>query len=163
MTFDVPSWACKPGFREKTGLQNFDECLKCTTFNLDWFKDNRLGKTKFLNVLQGTYWDDAEQWYQTVKPYSEGPDGLEGWGMGGNNIRDMHMVLKRLITMRDDGLLQNKDWIHFLGTSKLEWAVMLTSIQRQLKEHVNPNITVSFDCASPVSYTHLTLPTKRIV
>ena len=149
MKFDVPSWAYKPGFREKTGLNNFDECLKCTTFNLDWFKDNRLGNTKFLNVLQGTYWEDAEQWYQTVKPYSQGPDGLEGWGMGGNNIRDMHMVLKRLITMRDDELLQDKDWIHFLGTSKLEWGVMLTSIQRQLREHVNPNITVSFDCASP--------------
>ena len=149
MTFDVPSWACKPGFREKTGLNNFDECLKCTTYNLDWFKDNRIGNTKLLNVLQGTYWEDAEQWYQTVKPYSQGPDGLEGWGMGGNNIRDMHMVLKRLITMRDDELLQDKDWIHFLGTSKLEWGVMLTSIQRQLREHVNPNITVSFDCASP--------------
>ena len=64
--------------------------------------------------------------------------------MGGNNIRDMHMVLKRLITMRNDELLQNKDWIHFLGTSKLEWGVMLTSIQRQLREHINPNITVSF-------------------
>ena len=149
MTFDVPSWACKPGFREKTGLNNFDECLKCTTYNLDWFKDNRLGNTKFLNVLQGTYWDDAEEWYQTVKPYSQGPDGLEGWGMGGNNIRDMHMVLKRIMIMRDDGLLHDKDWIHFLGTSKLEWGVMLTSIQRQIREHINPNITVSFDCASP--------------
>ena len=144
MTLDVPSWAAKPGFREKTGLQNFDECLACTKFNNQWFADNRLGKTKFLNVLQGTYWDDAEEWYQTVKDYP-----FEGWGMGGNNIRDMHMVLKRLITMRDDELLQDRDWIHFLGTSKLEWAVMLTSIQRQLRKHINPNITVSFDCASP--------------
>ena len=64
MTLDVPSWAAKPGFREKTGLQNFDECLKCTKFNNQWFADNRLGKTKFLNVLQGTYWEDAEEWYQ---------------------------------------------------------------------------------------------------
>ena len=69
MTLDVPSWAAKPGFREKTGLQNFDECLACTKFNNQWFADNRLGKTKFLNVLQGTYWDDAEEWYQTVKDY----------------------------------------------------------------------------------------------
>ena len=53
-------------------------------------------------------------------------------------FRDMHMVLKRLITMRDDELLQDRDWIHFLGTSKLEWAVMLTSIQRQLRKHINP-------------------------
>ena len=144
MTFDVPSWACKPGFKEKTGLQNFDECLKCTAYNLDWFMDHRQGKTKFLNVLQGTYWDDAEEWYQKVKDYD-----TEGWGMGGNNIRDMHMALKRIITLRDDEKLQDRDWIHFLGTSKLEWGVMLTSIQRQLREHVNPNITVSFDCASP--------------
>jgi|TARA_B110000971_G_scaffold21937_1_gene19866 hypothetical protein len=144
MTFDVPSWACKPGFKEKTGLQNFDECLKCTTYNLDWFMDHRQGKTKFLNVLQGTYWDDAEEWYQKVKDYP-----TEGWGMGGNNIRDMYMALKRIIILRDDEKLQDRDWIHFLGTSKLEWAVMLTSVQRQLREHVNPNITVSFDCASP--------------
>ena len=65
-------------------------------------------------------------------------------------FRDMHMVLKDLFTMRDDELLQDRDWIHFLGTSKLEWAVMLTSIQRQLRKHINPNITVSFDCASPI-------------
>ena len=69
--------------------------------------------------------------------------------MGGNNIRDIHMALKRIITLRDDELLQDRDWIHFLGTSKLEWAVMLTSIQRQIRKHINPNITVSFDCASP--------------
>ena len=59
------------------------------------------------------------------------------------------MALKRIITPRDDELLQDRDWIHFLGTSKLEWAVMLTSIQRQIRKHINPNITVSFDCASP--------------
>jgi hypothetical protein len=118
--------------------------LKCTAYNLDWFMDHRQGKTKFLNVLQGTYWEDAEEWYQKVKDYD-----TEGWGMGGNNIRDMHMALKRIITLRDDEKLQDRDWIHFLGTSKLEWGVMLTSVQRQLREHVNPNITVSFDCASP--------------
>ena len=76
---------------------------------------------------------------KTVKDFD-----LEGWGMGGNNIPDMHMVLKRLITMRNDELLQDKDWIHFLGTSKLEWGVMLTSIQRQLREHVNPKYYSKF-------------------
>lgn len=144
MTLDVPSWAAKPGFKEKTGLRNFQECLDCTVHNNAWFADHRLGNTKFLNVLQGTYWDDAEQWYQAVKDFP-----FEGWGMGGNNIRDMHMALKRLIVLRDDGLLQDRNWMHFLGTSKLEWAVMLTSIQRVLRKKVNPNITISFDCASP--------------
>jgi hypothetical protein len=39
--------------------------------------------------------------------------------------------------------------MHFLGTSKLEWAVLLTVIQRAVRRHVNPAFTISFDCASP--------------
>jgi hypothetical protein len=39
--------------------------------------------------------------------------------------------------------------MHFLGTSKLEWAVLLTVIQRAVRKHVNPKFTISFDCASP--------------
>jgi len=36
-----------------------------------------------------------------------------------------------------------------LGTSKLEWAVLLTVIQRAVRKYVNPAFTISFDCASP--------------
>jgi hypothetical protein len=36
-----------------------------------------------------------------------------------------------------------------LGTSKLEWALLLTDIQRAVRKYVNPNFTISFDCASP--------------
>ena len=51
--------------------------------------------------------------------------------------------------MRFLKLLDNRDWIHFpWGTSKLDWACFLTAIQRQLREHVNPNLTVSYDSAS---------------
>ena len=39
--------------------------------------------------------------------------------------------------------------MHFLGTSKLEWAVLLTDIQRAVRKYHNPNFTISFDCASP--------------
>ena len=57
--------------------------------------------------------------------------------MGGNNIQISHGI-KTYYNSRDDELLQDRDWIHFLGTSKLEWAVMLTSIQRQIRKHINP-------------------------
>jgi hypothetical protein len=36
-----------------------------------------------------------------------------------------------------------------LGTSKLEWACLLTDIQRAVRKYHNPNFTISFDCASP--------------
>jgi hypothetical protein len=42
-----------------------------------------------------------------------------------------------------------QDWMHFLGTSKLEWAVLLTDIQRAVRKHHNEQFTISFDCASP--------------
>jgi hypothetical protein len=51
--------------------------------------------------------------------------------------------------MREDGLLKGKNWIHFLGTAQLDWSCYLTQIQRQLRKHINPELTISFDCASP--------------
>ena len=64
---------------------------------------------------------------------------------------DVHSILKRLVALRYDNLLQEgvHDWMHFLGTSKLEWAVLLTVIQRAVRKYVNPAFTISFDCASP--------------
>jgi len=53
------------------------------------------------------------------------------------------------MTMREDGLLKGKNWIHFLGTAQLDWSCYLTLIQRQIRKHINEEITISFDCASP--------------
>jgi hypothetical protein len=60
-------------------------------------------------------------------------------------------VLRRLVELRFDGLLEKgkQDWMHFLGTSKLEWALLLTDIQRSVRKHHNENFNISFDCASP--------------
>jgi hypothetical protein len=71
--------------------------------------------------------------------------------MGGQNMCDVHLVLRRLVALRYDNLLEPglHDWMHFLGTSKLEWAVLLTVIQRAVRKYVNPSFTISFDCASP--------------
>jgi hypothetical protein len=53
------------------------------------------------------------------------------------------------MTMRDEGMLTGKNWIHFLGTAQLDWSCFLTQIQRQIRKHINPELTISFDCASP--------------
>jgi hypothetical protein len=153
MMLDVPSWACLPENRERTGLTSFQDCLDKTRFNNEYWLSRRLGHTKFLNVLQGSDWDTAEEWYQGVKEYSDnnvwGDKAAEGWAFGGVNMCKMDVTLKRLMTLREDGLLKGKNWIHFLGTAQLDWACYLTSIQRQLRKHINEEITISFDCASP--------------
>jgi hypothetical protein len=154
MMLDVPTWACDHIHSPKTGLKTFDDCLDKTRFNNDYFLQNRIGQTKWLNVLQGSDWDTAEKWYQGVKEFSD-PKGkyagkeAEGWAFGGANMCKMDITLKRLMTLREDGLLENKDWIHFLGTAQLDWSCYLTLIQRQIRKHINEKITISFDCASP--------------
>ena len=154
MLLDVPTWACDHIHSPKTGLTSFGDCLEKTRFNNKFFLDNRLGETKFLNVLQGSDWESAEAWYEGVKEFSD-PNGkysgkeCEGWAMGGANMCKMPITLRRLITMKFDGLLEGKDWMHFLGTAQLDWSCYLTAIQRQIRKHVNQNFTISFDCASP--------------
>jgi len=154
MMLDVPTWACDHIHSPKTGLKTFDDCLEKTKFNNKYFLDNRLGKTKWLNVLQGSDWDTAEKWYQGMKEFSD-PKGAyagkeaEGWAFGGANMCKMDITLKRLMTMRDENMLTGKNWIHFLGTAQLDWSCYLTSIQRQIRKHINEEITISFDCASP--------------
>jgi hypothetical protein len=50
--------------------------------------------------------------------------------------------------MRDEKKLDGKNWMHVLGTSQLDWACYLTQIQRQVRKHINPDFTISFDSAS---------------
>jgi hypothetical protein len=153
MMLDVPTWACDHNHTAKTGLKTFEDCLDKTRYNNEYFLKNRLGQTKFLNVLQGGDWERAEQWYQGVKEFSDtavwGDKAAEGWAMGGANMSMMDVTLKRLMTLREDGLLEGKNWMHFLGTAQLDWACFLTSIQRQIRKHINEDFTISFDCASP--------------
>jgi hypothetical protein len=154
MMLDVPTWACDHIHSPKTGLKTFEDCLDKTKFNNDYFLMNRLGQTKWLNVLQGSDWDTAEKWYDGVKEFSD-PKGkyagkeAEGWAFGGANMCKMDITLKRLMTLREDGLLKGKNWIHFLGTAQLDWSCYLTLIQRQIRKHINEEISISFDCASP--------------
>ncbi len=143
MTLDVPSWAADDLNSPKTGLNSFQDCLDGTIYNNKFFQKNRLGQTKFLNVLQGDDWESAQIWYDTVKDFE-----FEGWAMGGINMCDMEVMLKRLIIMRDEKKLDGKDWMHVLGTSQLDWACYLTQVQRQVRKHINENFTISFDSAS---------------
>lgn len=155
MILDIPAWVAKsPRGREATGIFEYKDAVSATRINNDFFMKNRNGNCKFLNVLQGETHTEADNWYQQMKDYCDPKkhaQPFEGWAMGGQNMCDITLILKRLVEMRHDGLLEKgyHDWMHFLGTSKLEWACLLTDVQRAVRKHHNENFTVSFDCASP--------------
>ena len=156
MILDIPAWVARsPAGQKATGITSYAEAVQGTYINNDYFVNNRNGNCKFLNVLQGENHTDADDWYDRMKKYCDpkiyGDRAFNGWSMGGQNMCDVHLVLKRLVALRFDGLLEKgqHDWMHFLGTSKLEWATLLTDIQRAVRKYHNENFTISFDCASP--------------
>ena len=179
MTLDVPAFAAVGKLSERTGLTEFQDTLDISLLNLDYFMKNRTpGATKFLNVLSGSNEENSKTWYDAVKRFSTksfvqeayGDENrtLEGYAFAGINMKHMYSVLSRILDLREDGLLEGKDWIHFLGTGRLNWACHLTSIQRQLRKHDNPNVTLSYDAASPFvntaygqTYTHNEFRAKR--
>ena len=65
-----------------------------------------------------------EQMKDYCDPVKYPDNHFNGWSMGGQNMCDVHLVLKRIVALHYDGLLQSgiHDVMHFLGTSKLEWA-----------------------------------------
>jgi hypothetical protein len=176
MILDIPTWVIHDKKASAAcGITTYEEAVAATKFNNDYFMKHRKGVknggAKFLNVLQGSNHGEADKWYDLMKDYCDPkkyPDThFNGWSMGGQNMCDVHLVLKRLVALRHDGLLQEgiHDWMHFLGTSKLEWAVLLTVIQRAVRRYVNSSFTISFDCASPFLatangqvYHHIDLP-----
>ena len=176
MGLDIPSWVVHDEKASRNScITQVHEAVEATKFNNEYFIANRKGKenggTKFLNVLQGDNHQNAHEWYDQVKHYCDDTqyptNHFDGWGMGGQNMCDIHLILERIVHLHYDGLLQSgkHDWMHFLGTSKLEWATLLTDVQRAVRANYNPTLTISFDCASPFLatangqvYTHVVTP-----
>ena len=156
MILDIPAWVSRsPAGALATGISEYQDAVEATKYNNEYWMKHRTGACKFLNVLQGENHTDADDWYEQMKDYCDPvkyPDNhFNGWSMGGQNMCDVHLVLKRIVTLYFDNLLQKgvHDVMHFLGTSKLEWATLLTDVQRAVRKNYNENFTITFDCASP--------------
>lgn len=156
MCLDVPSQS----FLNKKaiplhGIHNIEEAITATHINNEYFIQNRSGKCKFLNVLQGTTHNESDAWYAEMKKYCDPniyPDNhFNGWAFGGQNKIDVHLMLRRFIDIIYDGLLQEgkHDLVHCLGVSILEYAVLFTDIKRAINKYHNPKLEITFDCASP--------------
>jgi hypothetical protein len=123
----------------------FYACMLQTMINNDYFVANRVpGATKFLNVVQGRDRHESKNWYENVKHYP-----FEGWSLASHHKENFEMSLGRILDMRDDGLLTDRDWMHFLGVGKFQHGCVYTTIQREVRKQVNENFTISYDVSSP--------------
>jgi hypothetical protein len=137
------------------GISTIEEAITATHINNEYFINNRNGECKFLNVLQGRNHTQSDDWYEEMKKYCDPniypTNHFNGWAFGGQNKIDIHLMLKRLVGIIHDGLLQEgkHDLIHCLGTSILEYAVLFTDIQKAIRKYHNSKLQITFDCASP--------------
>ena len=142
MTLDVPTGPLLGG---GYAFKNFRACLDTTLDHLEFFQANRQpGATCFLNVLQGNTTKESDTWYEAVKDYP-----FEGWAFAGIMRLNMYNLLRRILAMADENRLQDKRWIHVLGTNQLDTAICLTALQRAINRHINPNLRISYDTSSP--------------
>lgn len=169
MTLDVPTGpVLKGGYAFKT----VKDCLQTTLTHLEFFQANRVeGATCFLNVLQGNTTRESDAWYDAVKGFR-----FEGWAFAGIMRLNMYNLLRRILIMARENQLQDKRWIHVLGTNQLDTAICLTALQRAINRHINPNLRISFDTSSPFrnlnwnntysaprfDRTSIVMPTERI-
>lgn len=161
MCLDIPSQSLRTfHLQDKNGkslhgIQTIDDAIKATHINNEYFINNRSGKCKFLNVLQGLNHTQSDNWYDEMKKYCDPkvyPDNhFNGWAFGGQTKIDIHLTLKRIVHIIHDGLLEEgkHDLIHCLGVSILEYAVLFSDIQRAIRKYHNPKLQITFDCASP--------------
>lgn len=148
MTLDMPLWAQLKGNKGTPFHKcSTEQLIQLTVENLKFIDNHKQGRTKWLNVIQGTSAEDMKLWWDAVKGYRFG-----GWALAGDTgwRGGTGAVIKQVLMMRDEGAFEpGMDWLHVLGVSQLKWGVLLTAIQRGLREKCNPNLRVSYDSASP--------------
>lgn len=143
VTLDVPTG---PLLRGKTyRYASFADCLNETIRHLNFYQNNRSTDTVWLNVLQGNTEKQCDIWYDNVRKTFKGG----GWAFAGPLRHNFYQLLRRILIMLNQGELKDKHWIHVLGTSELDTAVLLTALQRALGDHVDRRIRISYDTSSP--------------
>ena len=122
-------------------------CLERTLDHLKFFEaEHDPGAVTWLNVIQGNTHGVGYDWDNAVKHF----DFAEGWAIAGPMRKNVAYILTLLLRMLDDGNLQKKKWIHFLGTQELWMGVILTAVQRALNAN-GCNLRISFDTSSSCS------------
>lgn len=148
MTIDMPLWAALP----KGVSSPFHQCspqqlTAMTVDNLKFIDLHRQGRTRWLNVIQGLDEQTTVSWWNAVKWFECSGYALAGAAGVKGGIAN---VLRTVLMMRDDGAFETgHDWLHVLGVSTPKWAILLTAIQRALRQSANPNLQISYDSATP--------------
>ena len=129
----------------------FDERLKDSVDNFEYFAKHQTGKTKFLNVLHGREIKLIQRWYEQVKRFNE--DFTGGWSIG-SCAQTTYNILLSLSVLFQNGefkRLNKKEnqLIHILGLSKPKDMIFLMYFTKKLNEMGLDNLSITHDSSTP--------------
>ena len=132
----------------KTVYENkFYQCADISYDNFAWFEKHQSGKTKFLNMLQGSNPQEYDWWYNKFKHFE-----FSGWAIGGpQKLVDFMWALAIMLKNREFENT-NLEYLHLLGISKISDFFILSTMQKLLNKHYDNRITVTTDSSSPGQY-----------
>lgn len=148
VSLDVPSLILSnPEAMKATGIDSYDLALEAMVANLDWYMENSNGTTGWLNALQGRTFEETDRCYGLVKEFNRprtDRDYCRGWAFGGLQAYSAEAIIRRLIAIKWDGLLETTEWLHFLGRSKLYHTVLYSEFANCF-----PDIQMTYDSSGP--------------
>jgi hypothetical protein len=125
-------------------LWSYNESLDISIENFKYFADNRIGKTKLLNVLHGPSIAQYNHWYEKVKDFP-----FNGWSIGiGRNIYNMLYAISLLIEKGEFDKVQN-EYLHLLGVASTSDFFIIGTLQRAFNKRFDNRVTLTTDSSSP--------------
>jgi hypothetical protein len=125
----------------------FQDSMDISFDNFKWFEKHQSGKTKFLNVIQGTYNEEYNTWYHKFKDFD-----FNGWCIGGPKKLVDFMYVVALMLKEREFEKKHVEFIHLLGISKISDFYILSTLQKLLNELTDGRVQLSTDSSSPGQY-----------
>jgi hypothetical protein len=125
----------------------FNDSMDISFDNFKWFEKHQSGKTKFLNVIQGTFNEEYSTWYHKFKDFD-----FNGWCIGGPKKLVDFMYVIALMLQEREFEKEHVQYVHLLGISKISDFFILGTLQKLLNELTNNRIQLMSDSSSPGQY-----------
>ena len=125
----------------------FHDAMDISFDNFKYFEKNQSGKTKFLNVIQGTFSEEYKEWYHKFKDFD-----FKGWCIGGPKKLVDFMYVIALMLQEREFEKKHIEYIHLLGISKISDFFILATLQELLNKMTDNRIQLMSDSSSPGQY-----------
>tara|TARA_R110000787_G_scaffold285495_1_gene401404 strand:- start:582 stop:1838 length:1257 start_codon:yes stop_codon:yes gene_type:complete len=125
----------------------FQDSMDISFDNFKYFEKHQSGKTKFLNVIQGTFSEEYKEWYHKFKDFD-----FKGWCIGGPKKLVDFMYVIALMLQEREFEKEHVEYIHLLGISKISDFFILATLQELLNKMTNNRVQLMSDSSSPGQY-----------